>query len=98
VGLLQRLRRDVLRLPGHLVAWELLGDSWDVACQDLDGSTCDDLDPALCSDFSNVCAFLALSALLLDVDTDDDSIEDAISIGLRFESISALVTGISPGK
>ena len=32
----------------------------------------------------------------LDVDLDDDDVDDAISVGLTFESISADVSGISP--
>ena len=56
---------------------------------------CNDEDEDACGLIYGACD-LALTFIQFDIDTDDDGLKDAISVGLEFAGLPALIAGIAP--
>lgn len=70
-------------------------DTGAVSCalDDPDWSTCTG-DQELCGTLAENCDMLSLIGLALDIDTNNNGIEDAFSVGLRFEADGTVILGV----
>lgn len=85
---------ECLGIDGPLVSCGVDGDRYKVDCTPTENSTCES--NSACANLEQTCPLIGVMlGSALDVDTDDDAVNDAMSIGLEFSATSATVTGIT---
>jgi len=83
-----------LGLTGPRIAYSIDAGGWDIQCDTPAESTCTEEDNPMCA--SSFCNSVLILQNLADVDTDDDGVEDAVSVGVRFSGGPAEISGITP--
>ncbi len=86
-----------LNLDRPLIEWAIGIDSIDLDCADISMSQCSEgVDPDFCLSFPPYCDMMSVVfETSFDIDLDEDTVNDAMSVGLLFESISADVSGLT---